>query len=207
MRSTTYLRLILAVLTVMVAGCNQLVGTAKTIRIGAPVPASAQDHKVIAERLREHTSGFSPTYSISDSAGTVVVQARGAPSDTQTKYLLSRRGLVQAKSEEGVLWFSQSDIVDAVAGFDAQQRTVLNLRLTESAAARVARVSAAAVGKVVVMELDGVPVSIARVSGPITGGMLQLTVNMSPEEASMSGTIIKSGPLSFSPGTVQIVAQ
>lgn len=201
------LRLLLVVLVTLLVGCNRLAGEAKSIRFTAPTSVLKNDEAVIISRLREHTPSFSPTYSITEANGEMVVNAKGAPPDSEIQYLLSHRGMFVARSEGGLPWFSQNDIVDAQAALDNQQRTVLQLKLSEKASARVARITSASAGGLVLAELDGETLASARLSGPITGGSLQITVSKKPAEALLICTILRFGHLSFTPESIKVQAQ
>jgi len=206
-RSTMHRHLLLITLAVLLAGCEQFFGTTKIIHLDATAPMSDQDQKVVVQRLHEHTSTFSPTYNITNSPGKVTILAKGTPDDSSIRYLLSHSGLFRARTEGGVVLFSQDDIVDARAGFDNHQRTALHLKLSKQAGARLAAISSANTGRFLTAEFDGAILTSAKIVEPILEGLLQLTINRSPEEALMISTILRSGPLSFSPTSIQIESQ
>ena len=196
----------LIVVSALLAGCNQLLGESKSIHFSSAAPMLKQDESIIATRLREHASSLSPSYSFAHANGQTVVHARGVPPDQSVQFLLKHRGEFEARSANGRPWFSQRDIVDAQAGIDDRQRTVLRLKLSPEAGARVARLSANEVGTVVSAVLDGEVLAAANVSAPIQNGALQLTINKTPNEAVLISTILKTGSLSFAPGSVQVQA-
>lgn len=198
------LRPLLFVLATLLVGCNQFTGETKSIHFNSSTPVSKNDETIIISRLREHTPSYSPTYSFTQANGETVVNARGAPPDPEVQYLLSHRGMFVAKSEGGLLWFSQSDIVDAQAGLDDQQRTILRLRLSEQANSRVARITSGTATGLVLAEFDGETLASATVSRPITGGSLQITINKKPAEALLICTILKFGHLSFTPESIKV---
>jgi preprotein translocase subunit SecD len=189
-------------LALSILGCDQILGETTTIRFKATGPVLKTDEAIIIARLREHTSTLSPTHTFSAANGEAVITVKGAPNEVPLHFLLEHRGLFQARSENGRPWFTQSDIVDAVAGFDDQKRTVLNLHLSPEGTTRVAGLSANATGELIVVELDGEKLTSARVSGPIPQGRIQLTLGKSPEEALLISTILKTGALSFTPASV-----
>lgn len=200
------LRLLAALLLVSLAGCELFVSEPRTIRLAAEAPILKRDESIIAARLTEHTRSWSPRFQMKTGTRELLVQASGSPREREIHYLLSHRGTLVARSASGHPWFSQDDVADARTGFDDQQRTVLNLRLSGRAASEVSRLSAAGVGEVIVVEFDGHPLAAARVSGPISEGALQLTIDRKPEEALLIATILRSGHLSFAPGEVRVEA-
>jgi preprotein translocase subunit SecD len=185
-----------------IAGCNNLLGETKNIRLRTVGPVLKEDEAIITARLRDQTSTLSPVYSFTTSNGETVIKATGSPPEASLQFLLAHRGLFEVKSEFGRPWFSQNDIVDASVGFDDQKRTVLNLRLSEAAAARVARFSATAVGGIVTAELDGEKLTSARVSGPIPRGAIQFSLSKAPAEAMLIATVLRTGALSYTPGSI-----
>jgi preprotein translocase subunit SecD len=201
------LRIALFVVVALLAGCDQLLGESKSIRFKATAPILKQDETIIFARLREHTSALSPSYTLTQANGQAVVEAKDAPPDATIEYLLSHRGILEVKSDNGQTWFSQKDIVDAVASFDDQQRVVLKLNLSPAAGARVARVSADSAGALVSVEFDGETLTTARVTAPIPDGSLQLPVDKTPDEASLMATILRTGALSFAAESVQVRAR
>lgn len=201
------LRVLALLLLASLAGCDLLVAQPRTIRLAAGAPILKQDESIIAARLAEHTPSLSRRFEMKAGTGELLVQASGSPQEGQIHYLLSHRGTLVARSATGRAWFSQDDVVDARAGFDEQQRTVLNLRLSGPAASQVARLSAEGIGQVILVDFDGQPLAAARVSAPIPEGALQLTIDRRPEEALLIATILRSGHLSFVPGDIRVEAQ
>lgn len=197
----------LVTLALTIAGCDQIFGETESIRFKASGPVLKEDEAIISARLREHTSTLSPVYSFSTIDGETVMTAKGTQPEASTRFLLAHRGLFQAKSDFGRPWFSQGDIIDAAAGIDEQKRTTLNLRLSAEGTARVARLSANATGVVITAEFDGEKLTTARVSGPITQGQIQLTVNRTPNETLLISTILNTGALSFAAEAIQQRAQ
>lgn len=191
-------------LALLLMGCNQILGETKTIRFTSETPVLKEDEAVIASRLREHTSTLSPVVSFAAVDGMTVITAKGSPPDAELQFLLGHRGVFVVRSESGLAWFSQKDIVDAQVGFDDQKRTFLNLKLSADGATRVARLSANSTGTIVFAEFDGERLTSARVSAPIPGGALQLSLNKPPDEAQLISTILRTGSLSFTPKAIEI---
>jgi preprotein translocase subunit SecD len=188
--------LVCLLLSFSLVGCDKILGESKNIRFTTTGPVLKEDEAIIAARLRDHTSTLAPTYSFANSNGETVIAAKGAPPDDSIKFLMSHRGLFEAKSELGLSWFSNKDIADVTAGFDNQQRTVLNMRLSPDGATRVARLSTDSVGSYITVTLDGEKLTSAIVTSPITQGMMQITLNKKPEETLLISTILKTGVLS-----------
>ena len=191
-------------LALLLMGCNQILGEPRTIRFKSEAPVLKEDEAVITSRLREHTSTLYPEVSFATLGGVTVITAQGSPPDAELRFLLGHRGVFVVRSESGLAWFSQKDIVDAQAGFDDQKRTVLNLKLSADGATRVSRLSANGTGTIVFAEFDGERLTSARVSGHIPGGAIQLTLDKPPGEALLISTILRSGTLSFTPEAIQI---
>lgn len=185
------------------AGCDVLVGQAKSIHLASSSRLSTEDRDIIAARLREHSSSYYPRYSFRDPGEVTVIEANGAPSDETIRFLLSRRGELQVASQRGKIWFSSSDIADAAAAYE-EGKVWLRLKLREHAGSRLAALSAQEVDRVVEVRLDGETLSIARITAPITTGRLQISLDKHPREALLIATILKNGPLTVVPRAIDM---
>lgn len=176
-------------------GCGELIGVPTTIRLSSAAPLTAQDKDIVAARLRAHAASLVPSYTFALVGSQLELKANGAPPEAQIRMLLSQPGRIEARSEDGPLWFSNADLAEVVAGLDQEQRVVLRVKLVRAASERVSSLSARQVGKVVRITLDGAPLVAARVSGPITEGLFEFTLDKPITEAAMLATILMKGPL------------
>jgi len=191
-------------LLLLVTGCNKIYGEPSSIQINTADQISIKDAAIIEERLRQHATSFSPSFNFNRMAGKTLVEAHGAPPEAAIRFLLSHRGIFEVKAENGDLWFSQKDIVGAVAAFDSEQRPALKLRLSNDAGIRVARLSASYTGSKVSAILDGNILMVATVREPIGNGALMITGVKTTDEALMMTTMLKTGALSFLPESIQV---
>ena len=197
-------RLVLFFCALALAGCSQLFGETKIIQLEANAPVLKGDENIIAARLRDHTSTFSPAYSFASTGNRATLTARGVPPEASLQFLLRHRGVFEAKSSSSGTWFTNQDIADAQVGLDEKQRTVLYLVLTTEGTARLADVSSRNPGALVLVELDGEELASAQLSGPITGGKLQISLSKTAGDAMLIATILRTGALSFAPSSVQV---
>lgn len=191
-------------LSFALVGCNQSVGETKNIKFTANGPVLKLDETIVLDRLGEHSANLFSKSSLSKLGEEHVVIVSGAPADASIHFLLAHRGLFEVRSESGLRWFSQKDIVDVAVGFDEMQNTVLKLRLSQAGTARVADLSAGSVGTILVGNLDGEKIISARLSSPITQGNLQFTLNKPVSEAMLISSVLRTGALSFTPEGIHI---
>jgi preprotein translocase subunit SecD len=190
----------------LLSGCDALQGESRTVRLTTDAPLGARDEAVITARLNEHPSAYFPRYSYGRSGNTTTIVVRGGPSEEVLRFLLSRRGFMEATSESGGVWFSSADVLDAVPGFDAENRPVINLKLGEAGTRRLAERSGQGTGTILRILLDGEVIVAARLAGPVTGGMLQVSVNRPAKEVQLISHVLKSGALGAAPRSVEIGA-
>ncbi len=198
-----YALLALSLATGMLTGCEEFLGKQLNIHLSTSSPVLKSDEPIIAARLREHTETLSPHFLFAPAENGIVVTAKGSPPESDIRFLLQQRGVFEVKGANGAVWFGGQDIVDVRVGID-QQAPLLILKLTPDGTARLARLSAAAVGTRVSVELDGQQLAAAHVSTPIEDGMLQITSGRSIAETKLIATLLRTGVLSFTTREVRI---
>jgi len=198
----------LLVAALALSSCDSPRGEARSIRLVGTSSLSSHDAAVITRRLDPHTPRTlfqrAPQWQFTAAGADTILQADAAPPDERILYLLSRRGVLQAKADDGSLWFTDKDVEDAQAGFDETQRPVLKLKLSRNSGARIAKLSSTNMPRVLVVALDGEALITANVRGTIPDGMLQVTVDRPASDVLLIATILRSGALSYAPGAVQV---
>ncbi|MFZ6679725.1 SecDF P1 head subdomain-containing protein [Undibacterium sp. Tian12W] len=185
-------RLLICLASSLLFACTAFVGEPATIYLEAAVPLSKRDESIMLERLKEMSAS---NFVVSDEPGRKVIKANGVPPDAELAFLLQHRGQFKVSSEAGKLWFSNEDIVDAVAAFDEKSQPVLRLKLNDAATARVAGLSQAGTDHILIVLFDTKVLAQARLTSAITNGMLSLTANSTPKEASLISVILRYGAL------------
>lgn len=198
-----YSRLGMLALVMTFSACSLIEGDRSYIRLEGITALTPHDEAVIIARLGANASALKPSFRITRESDAVVIEAKGAPPEEMANFLLSHPGAFVVKSRGGTVWFSERDITDAVAGFNDQQMPVINLKLSAEATQRVARLSSREVGNTVSASFDDEILVSATISGPITEGRLQLSLQRSAKEVQLICSILKSGALAAAPKAIQ----
>jgi preprotein translocase subunit SecD len=186
-------RLLICLASSLLFACSAFVGEPATIYLETAVPLSKRDESIMLERLKEMSAD---NLVVSEEQGRKVIKANGLPPDAELDFLLQHRGVFNVTSEADTkIWFSGKDIVDAVASFDENAQPMLNLKLNEAATARVADFSQAGSGITLLAIFDTKLLTQARLTSPITNGMLRISVNATAQEARLIANILKYGAL------------
>ncbi len=190
-----WLVLMLAACTLLLGGCDAILGDTKTVRVSAAVPLSDADLKILSSRLQAHLSSDRPNFSAELEKGAVVLHARGLPAAAALQFLLGHQGVLELKGGDNDVGFTQRDIADSQAGFDPNNKPVLRLRLTGPGAANFSQFSSRKAGQLVFASLDGEPIATLKVPGRIDSERLQVVINKTPEELVLLVTVLKYGAL------------
>jgi preprotein translocase subunit SecD len=96
-------------------------------------------------------------------------------------------------------------LTDASQGFDSQSgAATVNFRFNGVGSQRFGQVTAANVGKLFAIVLDGKILSAPRINTPITGGSGQITGNFTPESANDLAVLLRAGAL---PAPLTVIEQ
>jgi preprotein translocase subunit SecD len=188
----------------LLAGCDRVLGNAKTIRLTASAPLAEADMKILTARLKDHISSDYPNLRAETSGATATISARGLPDNATIQTLLAHRGIFELKSQDGEVGFTQRDIAESLTGFDPGGQAVLRLRLTQPGSRAFADFSGRKKGQLVTASLDGELLSTLKVPGRIESERLQLVVGKTAAELSLLTTILKYGALGEAKLTVAV---
>lgn len=195
-------------LSLVLSGClwDDLVKPPQNISFEGPAKMSASDKRVLAQRLAEHALRSTLDYDGQAQPPRWHITAHGlAPSASALRYLLEHRGLFSLRSEQGAVWLTQADIVDAAVGYGQDDKLVLQLQVSPVAAERVAQASRLGTPVSLQIVLDGEVLDTASVSRPLTGAYYEMPVAKSVEELRAICAVLKHGVLSFQPRSVHVL--
>ena len=198
-------------LAAALAACGSRDTPDKVIDIAGINALSAADQLIIEKRLTDDdghagTRRTTPKVSFAARDGHVDVRTNTAPAaDTDTSFLLKHQGRFRIVNEASQTLVDQAGIADAyVVGKDGL--VILALKLTDSAAKRLAALSTTAgSGERLRVELDDDVLSTPMLSVPLSKSV-QMSINRPVAAVELIARIVRSGPLSFQPQDVKVRA-
>jgi len=145
-------------------------------------------------RLRSFLPSFLSTIEIVNEQGNRIISiGRGSPEPETITYLSETIGAVTLVDEDGEIWFTQDDIVNANPVLD-DGRAFVDIGISKVAAARVERLSTARTGRQVSLLQDGVPLMTFVVQAPMSKFMRFSAGNR--RQARIIAVLLVSGALS-----------
>ncbi len=181
----------------------------RVIAIAGVDALSAADQLVIEKRLADDdghpgTRRATPKVSFAAADGHVDVRTTGAPvADADAAFLLTHQGRFRIVNDASQTLVDRAGIADAyVVGKDGV--AVLALKLTDSAAKRLAALSTAAgSGEKLRVEMDDDTLSTPTLTVPLSASV-QVSINRPIADVELIARIVRSGPLSFQPHDVKV---
>lgn len=195
---------LLLVVVGLVASC------ARTPEVTLNLSVKTQDSAVLEEvrrillfRFGEFPASFFSSIETTSDGSVISFRFKGgAPEDSILTYLYETRGKVRASlAESSAILFTDRDIEQAALAYE-NDTTVMRLRLTQAAGARVLALTTRSIGKTARVTLDGRPLIEATITGAFSDSFQVNLPDQDIEKGPALVAVLRSGAL---PAPVSLV--